>query len=108
MSLSDLKPCPFCGCDGWIVEDRGDHSCEPLLYRPQCKMCGGGLGGFLKEVTIVVVGALIASTLLRLLLVQVFSIACLCPSAVSYRTRSAVSSCWTVFNSASAAPSFDF
>ena len=35
---------------------------------------GGGLGGFLKEVTIVVVGALIASTLLRLLLVQVFSI----------------------------------
>ena len=46
MSLSDLKPCPFCGCDGWIVEDRGDHSCEPLLYRPQCKMCGGGLGGF--------------------------------------------------------------
>lgn len=34
----------------------------------------GGLGGFLKEVTIVVVGALIASTLLRLLLVQVFSI----------------------------------
>ena len=35
---------------------------------------GGGLGGFLKEVTIVVIGALIASTLLRLLLVQVFSI----------------------------------
>ena len=35
---------------------------------------GGGLGGFLKEVTIVVVGALIASTLLRLLLLQVFSI----------------------------------
>lgn len=34
----------------------------------------GGLGGFLKEVTIVVVGAVIASTLLRLLLVQVFSI----------------------------------
>ena len=29
---------------------------------------GGGLGGFLKEVTIVVIGALIASTLLRLLL----------------------------------------
>jgi len=46
MSLSDLKPCPFCGCDGWIVEDRGDHGCDPLLYRPQCKMCGGGLGGF--------------------------------------------------------------
>ncbi len=35
---------------------------------------GGGLGGFLKEITIVVVGALIASTLLRLLLIQVFSI----------------------------------
>lgn len=35
---------------------------------------GGGLGSFLKEVTIVVVGALIASTLLRLLLIQVFSI----------------------------------
>lgn len=35
---------------------------------------GSGLGGFLKEVAIVVVGALIASTLLRLLLVQVFSI----------------------------------
>lgn len=35
---------------------------------------GGGVGGFLKEVTIVVVGALIASTLLRLLLLQVFSI----------------------------------
>ena len=34
----------------------------------------GGLGSFLKEVTIVVVGALIASTLLRLLLLQVFSI----------------------------------
>lgn len=35
---------------------------------------GGGLGAFLKELTIVVVGALIASTLLRLLLIQVFSI----------------------------------
>lgn len=35
---------------------------------------GGGVGGFLKEITIVVVGALIASTLLRLLLIQVFSI----------------------------------
>ncbi len=35
---------------------------------------GGGLGGFLKEVTIVVVGAVIASTLIRLLLLQVFSI----------------------------------
>lgn len=35
---------------------------------------GGSLGGFLKEVAIVVVGALIASTLLRLFLLQVFSI----------------------------------
>lgn len=35
---------------------------------------GSGLGGFVKEVAIVVVGALVASTLLRLLLVQVFSI----------------------------------
>ena len=35
---------------------------------------GASLGGYLKEVAIVVVGALIASTLLRLLLVQVFSI----------------------------------
>ncbi|MFT3877730.1 MAG: signal peptidase I [Propioniciclava sp.] len=35
---------------------------------------GSGIGGFLKEVTIVVVGALIASTLLRLFLLQVFSI----------------------------------
>jgi signal peptidase I len=34
----------------------------------------GGLGGFLKETAIVVVGALIASTLLRLFLVQVFLI----------------------------------
>jgi len=34
----------------------------------------GGLGVFVKEVTIVVVGALIASTLLRLFLLQVFSI----------------------------------
>lgn len=35
---------------------------------------GSGLGGFLKEIAIVVIGALIASTLLRLFLVQVFSI----------------------------------
>jgi signal peptidase I len=35
---------------------------------------GGGLRGFLKEAAIVVIGALIASTLLRLFLVQVFSI----------------------------------
>ncbi|MDO5534177.1 MAG: signal peptidase I [Propionibacteriaceae bacterium] len=35
---------------------------------------GGGFGGFVKEVAIVVVGALIASTLLRLLVLQVFSI----------------------------------
>lgn len=35
---------------------------------------GTGLGGFLKEVAIVVIGALIASTLLRLFVVQVFSI----------------------------------
>lgn len=35
---------------------------------------GGGLRGFLKEAAIVVIGALIASTLLRLFLVQVYSI----------------------------------
>ncbi len=35
---------------------------------------GNGVGGFLKETAIVVVGALIASTLLRLFLVQVFLI----------------------------------
>lgn len=38
----ELKRCPFDGGEGWIVEDRDG----PLLYRPQCKRCGGGLGGF--------------------------------------------------------------
>lgn len=37
-----LKSCPFCDGGGWIIEDRDG----PLLYRPQCKRCGGGLGGF--------------------------------------------------------------
>lgn len=35
---------------------------------------GGGVRGFLKEVAIIVVGALVASTLLRLFLLQVFAI----------------------------------
>ena len=46
MGELNMRECPFCGCDAWIIEDRGDNGSEPLLYRPQCKMCGGGLGGF--------------------------------------------------------------
>lgn len=38
--------CPFCAGDLIVVEDRGDNQCEPLLHRPQCCRCGGGLGGF--------------------------------------------------------------
>jgi Lar family restriction alleviation protein len=41
-----LGTCPFCGGAAHLVDDRGDNGCESLLYRPQCKMCGGGLGGF--------------------------------------------------------------
>lgn len=44
--MSELKPCPFCGGDLLVVNDRGDGGCEPLLYRPQCQKCGVGLGGF--------------------------------------------------------------
>lgn len=42
----ELLPCPFCGGPASTIEDRGDNGCEPLLHRPQCKVCGGGLGGF--------------------------------------------------------------
>ena len=42
----ELANCPFCAGDGWLIEDRGDNGCEVLLYRPQCRQCGAGLGGF--------------------------------------------------------------
>jgi Lar family restriction alleviation protein len=40
----ELKPCPFCGGEGWIVVDAA-NTYQPPLWRPQCKACGGGLGG---------------------------------------------------------------
>ena len=47
--MTDLSPCPFCGGAGHVVEDYGYEGRAPLLYRPQCKVCGGGLGGFSKR-----------------------------------------------------------
>lgn len=41
-----VVPCPWCAGPAWLIEDRGDHGGEPLLHRPQCIRCGGGLGGF--------------------------------------------------------------
>lgn len=43
---SEMKPCPWCASAGWVIEDYGIDGREPLLYRPQCKACGGGHGGF--------------------------------------------------------------
>ena len=41
-----LRPCPFCGFFAHVILDRGDLRRRNTLWRPQCKQCGGGLGGF--------------------------------------------------------------
>lgn len=43
---SGLLPCPFCGGDGRVIPEVGNHFHPRLLYRPQCGKCGGNLGGF--------------------------------------------------------------
>jgi Lar family restriction alleviation protein len=44
-----LEPCPFCGGEGFVVPEPGTRDLPPL-FRPQCKRCGAGHGGFVSRV----------------------------------------------------------